>query len=331
MRLREGLEEGLAAILDHLACQTVAATDRETLQRVARTGCADDELAACLVDVFDVIGEYGQIEVRTGQVESLQAEILDGGFWESRAFTRSSLNELPGRRLDVVRPAVFVSDLDIDDPHDLVPVLRAAMAADAGSLLMIVAKMSDACVNLLTANHRPGFPILAMRTPESARGPEADAMEDLAVLTGARMFRAAAGDRCAQVEPDDLGHSRRGWADLSRFGLIGPGGDARQWQKLGASLEENRRKATDQAARARCGQRIARLTGATAVISVNGLSVPAIEARKDLVRRSERTVRSALQEGAVPGGGLALLDCREALARLLDQPGGQIVRRRSGR
>lgn len=314
MRLRHFLESGLELILCHLDGEARSLDDRATLAQVATTVCPDDELADCLVEIFDVVGEHGQIELRSGGTGAPDFDILEGAFWETKTLSRSVFIDQPRRRLDVERPAIFLCDLHITDPSSMVPLLRQAIHSGAGSLIVMVAKLGDECLNLLAANHRPDFPILVVRTPEGPQGRHDEVLDDLAALTGARMFRAAAGDQITQISENDLGRARRGWVDSSHVGVIGPGGDARAWRRHVAQLRAREQARGDVSERSKLSERIGRLEGGSALLWVNGATVAAIDDRKGVAQRSARAIRSAIRDGVLPGGGVALLGCSTVLA-----------------
>jgi chaperonin GroEL len=144
-------------------------------------------------------------------------------------------------------------------------------------------------------------------------------LDDLAVLTGARVFLNVAGDSLRKIKLDDLGRARRAWADQEFFGIIGGKGSPRLVRAHVANLRLASGNTEDLDARKKLRQRVARMLGGTAVLWIGGLSAGDITARKDLAERTAEAVRTTIGEGYLPGGGVALLACRSALLRLADQ------------
>lgn len=318
MRVRQHLHGGLGVIMAHLERSTIAVSDDAVLEHVARTVCPDEDLAMHLAAIFKVIGEYGQVEFRSGQTETLAHAILEGAYWDTRLHSTLLLADQALRRVEIQRPVIFLSDLDIEQPHDLVPLVRHAKAAGADSLVVIARRLADSCIGFLAANSGPAFPVLAVRTPEGPRGQYTEALEDFEVLTGARALHAASGDSPTRVRIEDLGRARRCWVDQSHVGIIGPAGDPRQWQAHVRALRRAERDCDEPATRDRLVERIARLTGASTLLWVSGASAPKIEERKELAKRTVTALRSALRDGALPGAGVALLACRAQLAERLE-------------
>ena len=318
VRLRHVLHVGLGVILDQLAAQTVAVDTRDRLTQAALTLCADPELAEHLGQIFAVLGEHGQIELRSGQSRGLASDLIEGSYWEAPPHATTLLAGAESRRVDLERALIFISDLEIEDPHGLVPLLTLARQESAGALVVIARKLAAPCGAFLTANSGPAFRAIGVRTP--GIGPpdrHAASFQELEALTGGRAFRSQAGDAVTRVEQADLGRARRAWVDRQRFGILGPGGDPHRLRALVRELRRRHAAEDDPASRAELSQRIARLSGATALLWVGGATTPAIDQRKERAKRTAAALRGAMQSGVVPGAGAALLACRGPLAARL--------------
>jgi chaperonin GroEL len=141
------------------------------------------------------------------------------------------------------------------------------------------------------------------------------------VLTGGRAFRVAAGDRAVRVRPEDLGSARRAWVDRTHIGFIGPAGESRLWRAHVRELRQTERASDDPGIQAQLGKRIARLSSASAMLWVSGTTVPIIDARKDVAKRTAAALRVAMRDGLLPGGGVAFLNCRAVLAEQMTLAG----------
>jgi chaperonin GroEL len=177
--------------------------------------------------------------------------------------------------------------------------------------------MSDSAVGLLVTNNQAKtIETMAVRTPQ-VRGPEqVAAMEDIAVLTGGRVFYADGNDTFDNFQIEDLGYARRAWAMESLFGLFGGKGDPRQVRQHIAHIRGMQRDAEPKNERKNLQQRLGRLTGATALLRVGGITATEIEGRKDMAERAVTALRKAIQGGVVAGGGAALLNVQSALEGL---------------
>lgn len=316
-RLRRHLEAGLDIILDTLTRMTVPVEGREQLAHIARSVCYDAPLAGMLGEIFDIIGEFGRLELRKGQSRELVREYVEGMFWDRGLMSREMILDRVNQITQFENAAILISDLSIDDPRDLVPALTAAYKDGLRALLIVAGSLSSNALGFLIANNKPDrMRLMAVKAPEIGDEQPA-ALMDLAMLTGGRPFLKAAGDTLRAVNPEDLGRARRAWADTRFFGIVGGKGDPRALRRHIADLRAAYQGANDPAQRQKLRKRIGKLMGGSATLWVGAATDKEVEARKELAERTAEALRGALMAGVVPGGGVALLACQPALeARL---------------
>lgn len=320
MRLRSYLEKGMRAILDHLTGMTVQVAGKEKLAQIAETICYDPPLAKMMGEIFDIIGEYGRLEIRSGRSRDLEREYVEGMYWEWGVLSRQMITDQNRLRTEMENAAILISDLEIEDPPQLLPVIALAIEANIRSLLIVAGKLSDGAIALLLANNDPEkFQAIAVKTPGWGKDEQAAALEDLAVLTGGRPFINVAGDTFSQVNLEDFGRARRVWADLRNFGIIGGEGNPRALRQHIASLRVSFERTDKPVLRERLRARIGKLMGGSAVLWVGGATELEITACQELAKRTAAAMRGAMMEGVLPGGGVSLLACRPVLKRMLDQ------------
>lgn len=318
--LRRHLTSAGRAIGDDLSGMARPVGGEAGLVQVARSVCHDPELAKLLGEIFSIIGVHGQIEIRSGQRRESERDYVEGMYWRSGVHSVQLIADQPGRRAELENCAVFITDLDVQEPRDLVPLLELARDAGRASLVLVAMRVSDRALGLLMANHDPAAcRVIAVKTPGVGATERAEDMTDLAVLTGGRPVLQAAGQTLRDVRRDDMGFARRGWADQSHFGIVGGKGDPRLLRGHIVGLRAAHERADDPAARAKLRERLGKLRGGSATLRVGGASEPETAARKAVASRTADALRGVLMEGVVPGGGAALLACRPTLRRLLDE------------
>lgn len=321
MRLRSYLEKGLQVILDHLNDMAVHLEGEENLARIAESICYDPPLAKMLGEIFNIIGEYGQLDVRSGRSRELEREYVEGMYWESGPFSRRMLSSANQFRMDLEDAAILISDFNIKDPRPLASVIVEVAKAKIPSLLVITSLVSDATLAVLAAANRDPdkFQVAAVKVPRQTTGDRIAAMQDLAILTGGQAFSTTAGQVLGKVKVEDLGHARRAWVDRSHFGIIGGKGDPRALRKHIADLRTAFENAEEPDTRRKLRERIGKLMGGSATLWVGSITELEIEARKELAKRTADALRGAIMEGVLPGGGVSLLACRPALQNMLEQ------------
>jgi chaperonin GroEL len=320
MRLRPYLERGLQVILRTLDSMVIEFEGKEKLAGVAAAVCYDLDMAKMLGEIFDIIGEYGWLDIRSGRGRGLEREYVEGSYWPGGLFSRQMINDPANLRAQLEDAAILISDLEIEEAAQLVPVFETAVEAGIRSLLIVARKLSESAMALLLANRSAdNFQVAAAKAPYLRSDEQVPALEDLAVLTGGRFLMAAAGHKLSEAELQDLGRARTVWADADHFGVVGGRGDPRKLREHIAGLRAVFGRAGKPEVRKRLRQRIGKLVGGSATLWVGGATEAEIEARKELAQRTADALRGAVQEGVLPGGGVSLLACRTPLREMLEQ------------
>ena len=331
MPFRTHLEQGARVILAELARMARPVEGPEMLACVAESVCFDPPLARMLGEIFDIIGEYGRLELREGRGFAPEREYVEGIYWDGGLLSRAMMapmerkTPMPGSqpndkavlRAEAENAAILLTNFDIQDPEDLVPVLRTALDAGHKALVIVARNLSAAAISLLMANRAPDkLWIFAVKSPGPGSDDEADGLADMARLTGANPMLSGAGETLWNITPAHFGRARLAWANQEYFGILG-GGDPAAFRRHIAELRNAYRRIGDPAERKKLRARIGKLMGGTATLWVGGFTQADIEFKKELAERASDAVRGALLEGVLPGGGVALLACQPAIARLL--------------
>ncbi len=321
MMMRRYLEQGLRVVLDQLTAMTIPISGKETIAQVAESVCADPELSQVLGEIFDIVGPYGQIEIRSGRTRGVEREYVSGTFFESGLITQVMVNDHENVRAQVEDTAIFLSDLEIKEGLELVPVVRAAI--DAGYKgLVVMARIipEDAIGVLMKVSQNPErFKAMAVKTPGNKASDQAAFLEDLSILTGGKAYVDAAAASTQNIQPEHFGQARRVWADKTFMSVIGGKGDALEIRKQVAGLKGRYDVVDDPDIRKLTLTRLGKFMGGAASLFVGGLSEVDIEARKELAERAIGAVRATILKGVLPGGGAALLACKPKLDALAAQ------------
>lgn len=314
MRLHHYLLEGMEVILDELTAASVPVSGKEELAQVAETICHDPPLADLLGEIFDIIGEYGRLEVRPDRGRELRREYVEGMYWDQGLLSRRLTTDREKGRAEFENPAVLITDIEIEDPRQLFPALELALRADIGRLFIVAGGISDETITFLVRNRKPDtFQVTAVKVPGWDAQSRAAAMEDLAALTGGHVYTKHAGQTLDNVALDDLGRARRAWADGRQFGIVGGKGDPRGLREHIATLRRAFERTREPVKRERLRKRIGKLMGGSATLWVGGATELEVERRVEAAKRTAAAMRGAIAQGVVPGGGVALLRCRGSL------------------
>jgi chaperonin GroEL len=318
MRLRHYLEAGMRVVLDQLAKMAVPLDGQEQIARLALSISHDGTLAAALGEIFDIIGEHGLLEIRSGHSRAMEWEFVEGTYYKGGIHAQA-IAATGQRSVELVDAAVFVSDLDIEEPEQLVRLIALAHAAKKKALVVVTRKLSEKVVGLLASINRDTaqFQAIAAKVPDEIRE-QAAVLDDLSVLTGARVFLRSIGDVVDTAQVDHLGAARRVWADHDYFGVVNGKGSPHELRSHFATLSRAYDQTEDLEMRKKLRERIGKLLGGAAVLRVGGSTDLEINVGKKSAERTANALRGALASGVLSGGGAALLDCRPLLRRMAD-------------
>ena len=318
MTLRSYLEQGADIIVNTLNEMTQSIAGTEALIGVAQTVCHDQALAETLGNLISILGEDGLLEIRAGRGRDIEHELIAGSYWPGAVVSKAMIYDTNKSRTVFENAAILITDLAIETPQELAPVIRAAVDAQVSRLVVMCSNISEqAQAILLQSRKSDKLQIIAVKTPGIRSDVQMTSMLDMAALTGGRILVKAAGDTLAGVTPQHFGHARRIWANEGYTGLLHPQGNPKEIRRHINALRVAYKNAAKDEERQRLQERIGKMLGGAAAIDVGGLTETEMETRKELAKRSLSTLRAARRAGILPGGGTALLACRPALDELL--------------
>ncbi len=318
MQLKSYLEQGMRLILEQLNDSSLQVQGSKQLAQMAESLSYDPPLARYMGEVFDVVGEWGRLEIREGHTREVEREYVEGMYWERGLLSREMYTDHSKPRIEFEDAAILISDLEIEEPSQLYPALELAIRSKIPALLIVAQKVSQSVIHFLLANKDPDrFQAVVVRTPGSVKEQRADALQDLAILTGGRPFIQVAGDTLDRIEAKDLGRARRVWAHYKQFGIIGGKGDPRALRQHISSLRRAYDYTDTVQDREALQKRIGKLMGGTATLWIGGATEMEVNARVETAKRTATTLRLAMKEGVLPGGGTAFLSCVPALREKL--------------
>jgi chaperonin GroEL len=316
MLLRRHLEHAIPLLWEALDQMKFPLKGQAALTAMARSLCHDDTMAQLLGEAFELLGAYGRLEIREDYGRVLRHEGVEGTYYYTGLFSRSLLPEGSAGTVTFENPAIFLCDFEVEDHHELFPVMKTAYDAGVKALVIIARNLSEKAISLLAANNNMDkFKVMAVKLPGLNPEERMAALEDLRVLTGATTFLSVAGASLENVTENHFGHARRVWADLRAFGLVGGRGNSRQLREHIRTLKAQYHSARDTAEGKPIQERIGNLMGQSVTFWVGGFTEPEINTRKNLAERTALALRAAIQDGVVAGGGIALLQCRNVLER----------------
>ncbi len=314
MMLRRYLERGLCIIKDQLSGMVMPLEGVEQITALAESVSHDSAAARSLGEIFDVLGAHGMLDLRSGYGREVIHEFVEGVYFKNGLLAKSMMGDGAKSKIQLEDAALLVSEFEIDDAKQLVATVGQAYTSGIRKLVIIAKSLSEQAAAVLVAMSRDTakFHVIAVKTPDEVSG-QAGLLEDIALLTGARLFLNAVGDKLSAVHLEDLGYARRVWANPEYFGIVGPKGSPLARRQHLTKLEAAFEKADKPEDQQKLRQRIGILRGGSATLHIGGVTETEIKTRKDNAERTVQVLRGALRKGVLPGGGVALLACQSVL------------------
>jgi chaperonin GroEL len=318
MSLSRGVQKAVAAVIDELKglAKPVSAKSKKDTQTVATiAGNNDGEIGEILADALVKVGADGVITVEEGRQMTTTVEMVEGMQFERGYLSPHFVTDQDSQECVLENCKVLIYEEKISSAKSLVPLLEKVSKARVPLLIIAEDIEGEALATLVVNKLRGILNIAAVKAP--GYGDRRKAMlEDIAVLTGGRALFKDLGVKLENVTLSDLGTARKIKIDAENTTVVQGAGSKKE---IEGRAEQIRREITETDSdydREKLQERLAKLAGGVAQINVGAVTETAMKERKDLIEDALAATRAAIEEGVVPGGGVALLRCGGALEKL---------------
>ncbi|ODA02553.1 chaperonin GroL [Achromobacter xylosoxidans] len=332
MDLKRGIDQAVSGVVEALRkLSKPISTSKETAQVAALSANADEAIGRIIADAMDKVGREGVITVEDGKSLDNELDIVEGMQFDRGYLSPYFITDPEKQVAQLDDPLVLLYDKKISNVRELLPVLESA--AKAGKPLLIVAEdvEGEALATLVVNAMRGVLKVTAVKAP--GFGDRRKAMlEDIAILTGATVISEETGKQLDKATLQDLGSAKRIEVRKEDTIIIDGAGKQEAIDARVKTLRKQIEDATSDYDREKLQERVAKLAGGVAVIKVGAATEVEMKEKKDRVDDALHATRAAVEEGIVPGGGVALLRARASIQDLkganADQDAGiRIVRR----
>jgi chaperonin GroEL len=313
--LKRGLDRAARAATEALhAMSRPVKTKAEKAQVATISAHNDPTIGALVADAIEKVGGDGVISVEESKTTETALDVVEGMKFDRGFISPYFVTDAERMEAVLEDPFVLLCDHKIGALRDLIPVLE--QVAKSGRPLLIVAEdiEGEALATLIVNQLRGVLKGCAVKAP--GFGDRRKAMlEDIAILTGAQVISEELGLKLESATLQQLGRAARVVADKENTTLIGSGGDRARIDGRIAQIRREIEKTTSDYDREKLEERLAKLSGGVAVIRVGAPTEAEMKAKKEALDDAISSTKAAVAEGIVPGGGLALLKCIDAVAR----------------
>ena len=313
MDLKRGIDKAVIATVDALQSLSKPCADHKEIAQVGTVSAnSDDSVGSIIAESMEKVGKEGVITVEEGKTLDNELEVVEGMQFDRGYLSPYFINDQDAMQADMENPMILIHDKKISNIRDMLPVLEAT--AKAGRPLLVIAEDVDgeALATLVVNNIRGIVKVCAVKAP--GFGDRRKAMlQDLAILTGGQVISEEVGMSLEASSIDDLGSAKRVQITKENTTVIDGAGSKADIEGRVNQIRVQIEEATSDYDKEKMQERVAKLAGGVAVIKVGAATEIEMKEKKARVEDALHSTRAAVEEGVVPGGGVALVRCLGAL------------------
>jgi chaperonin GroEL len=332
MLLKRGIESAAKEVAKSITEQAIELTTKEDIANVASISAQDRAIGELIADVMDKVGKDGVITVEESRGLEFETEYVEGMQFDRGYISSYFITDNDHMESVISEPYILIYDKKISAAADIVPLLEKLVQLGKRELVIIAEDVDGEALATLVLNKLRGMlNVLAVKAP--GFGDRRKAMlGDIATLTGGQIISEETGRKLETATIQDLGRAEKVTSDKDNTTIIGGKGDDSEIKGRIEQIRVEIEKTTSDYDREKLQERLAKLSGGVAIIRVGAATETELKEKKHRVEDALSATRAAVEEGIVPGGGVALLNARQALENFKmenddEQIGVQIVRR----
>jgi len=313
MQLKRGISLALKAVVAELHTFSTAVTKRDQIVQIATISANnDEEIGNLLADAMEKVGKDGVITVEEAKSIETSLDVVEGMQFDRGYISSHFVTDQDAMTVEMEDALVLIHDKKISAINDLLPVLEKT--GQMGKPLLIIAEdvEGEALATLVVNKLKGTLRVAAVKAP--GFGDRRKAMlEDISILTGGRVISEEAGFKLENTRPEDLGRAKSIRIDKDNTTIIEGAGSQEAIQGRAAQIRKQIDETTSDYDREKLQERLAKIAGGVAVVNVGAATETALKEKKARVEDALHATRAAVEEGIVPGGGVALLRAIKAL------------------
>ena len=334
MELKVGIEEAVTRVVEHISknATPVSSNDREDIAYVASNSAADQVIGERIADALHKVGNEGVITVEDSQTFGVELEFTEGMQFDKGYISPYFISDADRQEAVLDEPYILIANQKISSVQDMLPVLEKVM--QSGKALLVIAEDTDgeALATLVVNKIRGTFLSVAVKAPGFGERRKAQ-LQDIAILTGATVISEEVGLKLENVTLDLLGSARKVVVTKDDTTIVEGGGSREDVQARVKQIRNEIENSDSDWDSEKLSERLAKLSGGVAIIKVGAATEVELKEKKHRIEDAIQATRAAVEEGIVPGGGVALLRSIDAVDKLRggsdDVKAGRDIIRRS--
>jgi chaperonin GroEL len=313
MLLKLGIEAASKAVAAKISEQSIEVTKKEEIANVASISAQDRQIGELIAEVMDKVGKDGVITVEESKGLEFETEYVEGMQFDRGYISAYFITDAEQMEAVINEPYILIYDKKISAAQDIVPVLEKLVQVGKRDLLIIAEDIDGEALATLVLNKLRGMlNVVAVKAP--GFGDRRKAMlQDIATLTGGTLISDETGRKLETATIQDMGRAEKIVSTKDDTTIVGGKGDAAQIKGRIEQIRVEIDKTTSDYDREKLQERLAKLSGGVAIIRVGAATETELKEKKHRVEDALSATRAAVEEGIVPGGGVALINAMAAL------------------
>jgi chaperonin GroEL len=310
--LRRGIERAVDQVVEEIRSEAKEVSGKDQIARVAAISAGDDEIGDVIADAIEKVGKDGVVNVEEGQTFGMDLEFTEGMQFDKGYISPYMVTDQDRMEAVLEDPYILIANQKIGSVRDLLPVLEQVI--QSGKSLVIIAEdvEGEALATLVVNKLRGTFTAVAVKAP--GFGDRRKRMlEDISILTGGEVITEEMGLKLENTQLSQLGHARRVVVAKDTTTIVDGAGDAEAIKGRINQIKQEIENTDSDFDREKLQERLAKLSGGVAVVKVGAATETEMKEKKHRVEDALQATRAALEEGIVPGGGVALLRAADAV------------------
>jgi chaperonin GroEL len=310
--LKRGIEKAVDQIVEGIAKQSKEVSDKEQIARVATISAGDEEIGDVIADAIEKVGKDGVVNVEEGQTFGMDLEFTEGMQFDKGYISPYMVTDQDRMEAVLDDPYILIANQKIGSVRDVLPVLEAVIQSGKSILIIAEDVEGESLATLVVNKLRGTFTGVAVKAP--GFGDRRKRMlEDIAILTGAEVITEEMGLKLENTQLNQLGHARRVVVTKDTTTIVDGSGDTAAIKGRISQIKSEVENTDSDFDREKLQERLAKLSGGVAVVKVGAATETEMKEKKHRVEDALQATRAALEEGIVPGGGVALLQASKGI------------------
>ena len=316
MMLKRGIEAAAKAVSEAIGKQAIDVTTREEIASVAAISAQDSEIGELIAEVMDKVGKDGVITVEESRGLEFETEYVEGMQFDRGYISPYFVTEPENMEAVIQEPYILIHDKKISAATDIVPILEKLVQLGKRELVVLAEDIDGEALATLVLNKIRGMlNVVAVKAP--GFGDRRKAMlQDIAILTGGTVVTEELGRKLESVTVNDLGKAGKVVVNKDETTIIEGAGEAARIKGRIEEIKVEIDRSTSDYDKEKLQERLAKLAGGVAVIRVGAATETELKEKKHRVEDALSATRAAVEEGIVPGGGVALINAMDTISKL---------------